>query len=470
MEKMSFFDPAHLLNFLPAHLNVGFILTDQNDVITHTDAFVRSICGSICRPVCRFDEDRIENLKFFDLPAPQFKFMNHVYKSGRSSMRPQHFEGLPLENMDGDTRYVSGLMLPFAENDQFSGMLCAIRDITEQKEMEQKLVLVEEDLENTIKRKTRSLIEANQQLEKEALSRRIKEKELLEIYQRYKNLHENVGEGICRLTPDGMFIEANDVMAAMLGYANPEELRTKVSRFGDQHFVEKEQWEYMAQRLFKDKTIYRLEVPLISRGKHIWTEMTAMLITTRWGQHCFDAIVSNITARKQREEELQHKATIDSLTQIPNRTLCMDRLEQNLKKARRFKDAFAVFFLDMDGFKAVNDTYGHQAGDEVLKLTARRILKQIRESDTLARLGGDEFCLILNSLKKPESAEKLARSIIETVNQPFDMPDGQQTVGVSIGIYIYDHSDLTPAEIIQKADTAMYQAKNQGGNTWVLHG
>ncbi len=181
-----------------------------------------------------------------------------------------------------------------------------------------------------------------------------------------------------------------------------------------------------------------------------------------------EVLVSDITTRKQKEFDLHQRATIDGLTQIPNRTLGLDRLEQTLKRALRFNHSFAVFFLDLDGFKQINDIYGHQVGDQILQQTADRIQNQIRESDTLARLGGDEFLLILNSLEKPENAEKLAQSIIRAVNRPFNFDNIQHTIGVSLGIFIYDQFPLKAMEVIQRADAAMYQAKNLGGNTYVL--
>jgi diguanylate cyclase (GGDEF)-like protein/PAS domain S-box-containing protein len=461
MDRKSFIEPERLLKIMSTHMKMGFIITDKEDIIIYADDFIQSIS----KPY----GFQILNQNFLRLPKPLFKYLNFVYRSGKADMRPQHFHGLPLENASGNTHYFTGWMFPLSDNELYSGMLCVLKDISEQTTLEHKLVLLQEELEKAIKQRTEVLSENVIKLEKEAQARLKNEQALQEINQRYKNLFENVGVGICRLTPDGMFIEANTHMALLLGFTSPEELQNKTVNIRDHFFQEKVQWDYLAQKLLNEKTILRHEVQLVTRTGQAWTEFTALLVTTKWGQQYFEVIVSDITDRKQKEYELYIKATVDTLTQIPNRALCLDRLEQTIKKVRRSKDSFTLFFLDLDGFKETNDIYGHQAGDEVLVRTTRRILGQIRESDTLARFGGDEFCLILNNLKKMEDAEKLAENIIKAVNQPLDLNGANITIGISIGIFIYDHSNLAPLEMIHKADTALYRAKYQGGNTYVFY-
>ncbi len=446
---------------MSAHMDMGFIITDKDDIIVYADAFIQSIS----RP----NGFLILNKNFLNLPKKLFQYLNFVYRSGKTDRRPQYFNGLPLENVNGDIRYFEGWMLPLTEEGLYSGMLCALKDITEQMILEQKLILLQDKLEKEIQCRTEVLTETIRELEKNALARKNSEQVLMDINQRYKNLFENVGVGICRLTPDGMFIEGNAHMALLLGLESPEELRDMKVSIRNQFFIDKKQWDYLSQKLMKEKTIHRQEVQLISKTGQAWTEFTALLVTTKWGQNYFEVIVSDISDRKQKEYELYQKATVDTLTQIPNRALCLDRLEQTIKKAGRSKGSFTLFFLDLDGFKETNDIYGHQAGDKVLVQTTRRILGQIRDSDTLARFGGDEFCLILNSLKNPNDAEKMAKNIINAVNQPFNLNGFSIKIGISIGIFIYDQSSLTPLELIQKADNALYQAKYMGGNTYVFH-
>lgn len=439
-------------------MKMGFIITDKNDIITYADDFIQSIAKPHCLEIL--------NRNFFQLPKPLFKYLNFIYRCGKANMRPQNFDGLPLENEHSDITYFTGWMFPLSDKGTFSGMLCVLKDVTEQSILEQKMIMLQEKLEKEIERRTELLSENLIKLEREAQNRLRNEKALQEINKQYKNLFENVSMGICRLTPDGMFIESNSHMAHILGLTHPEELqKTNIRDF----FMEKRQWDYIAQKLFKEKTIHRHEVQLVTKAGYIWTEFTALLVTTKWNQNYFEVIVSDVSDRKQKEYELYKKATIDTLTQIPNRALCLERLDQTVKKIRRSKDSFTIFFLDLDGFKETNDIYGHQAGDEVLVQTTRRILGQIRESDTLGRFGGDEFCLILNLLNNPEDAEVLAKNIIKTINQPFKLNGASITIGISIGIFIYDHSNLTPLELVHKADTALYQAKYQGGNTYMFY-
>jgi diguanylate cyclase (GGDEF)-like protein/PAS domain S-box-containing protein len=454
-------DPSMLLKMMSVHMNMGFIITDKDDIIVYADQFIQSIAHS--------QGFQILKQNFLNLPKPPFKYLSFVFRSGKADMRPQHFNGIPLENIHGGNQYFAGLMLPLNDRGIYSGMICALKDITEQIVLEQRLVILQEELEKAVERRTANLAKCVRELEIKALARKGNEQLLMDMNQRYKNLFENVGVGICRLTPDGMFIEANSHMAFLLGIDNPDELKNMNSSIRDKFFVDKKQWDYLAQKLLNEKTIHRHEVQLSSKDGLIWTEFSALLVTTKWSQNCFEVIVSDISDRKQKEYELYKKATEDNLTQIPNRALCLDRLEQIIKKARRTGESFTLFFLDLDGFKETNDIYGHQAGDEILVRTTRRILGQIRDSDTLARFGGDEFCLILNSLQNPYDAEKLAKNIIKKINQPFHLKGFRIKVGISIGIFIYDQSDLTPLVLIQKADHALYKAKYLGGNTYVFY-
>ncbi len=276
MEKSPFIDPAHLLKYLPSHLNVGFILTDQSDRLVYADDFIQSIC--------HIELSTLLQQNFLELPRNLFKFMRYVYQTGKSSMRPQHFEGLPLSNAEHARYYLSGLMLPLSENNQFTGMLCALRDVTDQINVEQKLVLTQAEMEKTIQQRTQKLLQVNRTLENQALTSKIKERELLEVYSRYKQLCGQVGEGFCRLTPDGMFLEANTFMADLLGYASVDAIKGHKGSFANQHFVEKSHWEYLVQKLLKEKIVHRLEVQLLTPAGPIWAEFTAILINTRWNQ------------------------------------------------------------------------------------------------------------------------------------------------------------------------------------------
>ncbi len=179
-------------------------------------------------------------------------------------------------------------------------------------------------------------------------------------------------------------------------------------------------------------------------------------------------ILNDITDRRLREQENWELAHFDALTQLPNRNLFWDRLEQALRLAGRQPHTLAVLWVDLDGFKAVNDTLGHAAGDELLSQISQRLQATIRESDTAARLGGDEFAVMLTTIAQSQDATGVAQKLIAQINQPFVLSQGSARVSASIGIALYPNHASTARDLAHRADLAMYAAKQAGKNRWRL--
>lgn len=187
-----------------------------------------------------------------------------------------------------------------------------------------------------------------------------------------------------------------------------------------------------------------------------------------------------IAERKRAEERVLHRATHDTLTELPNRALFMDRVESAMDRADRKGGTFGLMYLDIDGFKPINDGLGHHAGDLLLQQIALRLRAAVRRSDTVARIGGDEFAIVMeDAIDSPQSIEKLAGKICETVGEPYSLPlndVGMTTVviGCSIGIALFpDHCQQSTDRreaLIRAADRAMYLAKQAGKNRVVLAG
>ncbi len=173
-----------------------------------------------------------------------------------------------------------------------------------------------------------------------------------------------------------------------------------------------------------------------------------------------------IEERKKITAELQFLANHDALTGLPSLRLCKDRLNQSLADARRKRQTSAVMFLDLDGFKEINDRYGHEFGDSVLRGIADRITTEIRETDTVARIGGDEFVIILSSLPESDIARRIASSLVEAIARPLTIDDVEVEVSVSIGISLYPENGVTAEELIRSADKAMYRIKREGKNNF----
>ncbi|MGQ0810207.1 MAG: diguanylate cyclase domain-containing protein [Nitrospiraceae bacterium] len=173
--------------------------------------------------------------------------------------------------------------------------------------------------------------------------------------------------------------------------------------------------------------------------------------------------------RKRSEERLTYLAQYDQLTGLVNRTLCRDRLIQAMARSKRMQQSLGLMLLDLDRFKAVNDTLGHDAGDQLLKAVADRFHTCVREVDTVARMGGDEFTVILEGVSSEKDVATVAQRITRSIAEPFMLGDHQVSIGVSIGITVYPQDDHGIDEILKHADAAMYRAKQQGGNRFEFH-
>ena len=173
-----------------------------------------------------------------------------------------------------------------------------------------------------------------------------------------------------------------------------------------------------------------------------------------------------IESREKIAAELDFLANHDALTGLPSLRLCKDRLDQSLAEARRNRQTSAVMFLDLDGFKKINDLHGHEFGDLVLKASADRIKAEIRETDTVARIGGDEFVIILSSLPDNDIANRIATNVIEQIARPFEVKNIAVEISASIGISLYPQNGTTAEALIRSADKAMYRIKHQGKNNF----
>ena len=172
----------------------------------------------------------------------------------------------------------------------------------------------------------------------------------------------------------------------------------------------------------------------------------------------------DVTERQAAEENARRNANFDQLTDLPNRSLFRERLDHELKHAQRTGRTLALLYIDLDAFKAINDTLGHASGDQLLQQVAGRISHCVRETDTVARLGGDEFTVIVTDVRVPEAVPKLTAKLISELARPFALSTAEVSISASIGISRYPHDAHSAEELVRNADSAMYVAKNAGRN------
>ena len=208
-------------------------------------------------------------------------------------------------------------------------------------------------------------------------------------------------------------------------------------------------------------------------NKKIYTSIKTIPITDRENKvYVFLKIIEDKRQEINEQERLMQLANYDSLTGLPNRILLLDRLRQAILRSKRKKSFFVIMFIDLDGFKGINDIYGHENGDNLLQMVSKRIKKSVRKVDTVARYGGDEFIVILEDMNEKRGIEEIAKSILDNLNKEFELANGiKVNISCSIGIEFFDpmKDKITEDIIIKNADKAMYEVKKNGKNGYKFY-
>ncbi len=294
------------------------------------------------------------------------------------------------------------------------------------------------------------------------------ENELQESKNRLQTIIETNPECIQIVDAQGQLIQMNSAGLAMIEADSLNQVVRKsvLNLVAPEYRVNVEQ---LHRRVIAGE-VMQMEFEIIGlKGTRRWMETHAVPMLDN-GNIVRLAVTRDITKRKMLEEEIRQLAFYDPLTNLPNRRNLLDRLNYSIALSRREKKQFAIFMIDLDKFKAVNDTLGHAAGDELLKQVATRITKRLRDSDMVARLGGDEFVIVLDNLIVPEDAAKVALDVIADLTVPFELSDGNVVqIGASIGISVYPLHGTSPDKLTDNADTALYQAKDSGRGCFVYY-
>jgi diguanylate cyclase (GGDEF)-like protein/PAS domain S-box-containing protein len=296
---------------------------------------------------------------------------------------------------------------------------------------------------------------------------RNRQQELLAAEREFRSLYENATIGIYRSTVDGKIVMANRTLVAMNGFETEEELKASVVEDAGEWYVDAKRHDLFYDTIMREGRIveFESEVCLSRTGKRVWISENAWLIRDERGEpQYFEGTILDITERKKSEARLAHLAEHDALTDLLNRVAFERKVIEALDAGRQI----AVLILDLDGFKLINDQYGHEAGDIVLKMTARRIKGVWNKSLHAARFGGDEFAIMIDGGGRTANLGALASELIASIGEPIRIGRREVSVGVSIGISQGPRDGATPIDLIRRADNALYAAKSGGKNTYRL--
>ena len=284
--------------------------------------------------------------------------------------------------------------------------------------------------------------------------------------QRFASTLDLAAIGIAHVSDTGRFLYANPRLCHMLGYSEPEmhELSVKDVSHPDDANVTDE----MRERLRRgDIDSFKLEKRYTRKdGSEIWVALTVAARRDPGGRRLYDvSVVEDITARKVAEERVQYLATHDGLTGLPNRAMFAQLVTLAVESAKRHDSKIAVLFIDLDRFKIINDSLGHDAGDVLLREMAARLRDCLRGSDVVARLGGDEFVVLLQDVSNPSDVSAIARQLLSAIMRPIEIHGQECRVTASIGICLHPDRGQEDHSVIKNADLAMYAAKEKGKNT-----
>ncbi len=335
-----------------------------------------------------------------------------------------------------------------------------------------------DQLERRVEERTLELVQVNGQLSQELEMRKLMEQRISEALDLNQKIIASSSLGITAYKASGQCILANEASGRIMGFSREEILQ--------QNFYSLNAWEECGLLAAAKDVInagteagkYEIDAGTEKQleihtknasGEPLWLDCRFVLFVLDREKHLL-LVVDDITDRKKVEDEIRHIALHDSLTGLPNRILFFDRLSQALFRGSRYNALVALLFIDVDGFKSINDTFGHDAGDKFLQEAAKRFKSNIRESDTASRLGGDEFAIILQELHSRNDAEIVAKRLIKSISQPVRVThDDYVNSSLSVGISTYPIDGREPDVLLRKADEAMYRVKKSSKNNYLFY-
>lgn len=293
-------------------------------------------------------------------------------------------------------------------------------------------------------------------------------KEAEEQLRLSSNVFENAQEGIVITDMANRIVSANKAMEIMTGYTKAEMQGKTLNSFASNRHPAS--FFSTIRENLRDFSMWQGEIwNERKNGEDYLTRVVLNTVKSDTGGEAYIGMYSDITDVSKVSEKIEYLAHHDFLTGLPNRTLLEDRLRQALGRAERNKSNMAVAFIDLDKFKSVNDTLGHDVGDRLLKMVSARIQTCLRRTDTISRQGGDEFVLLIEDFSDAADITNIAKKLLTSLSEPYHLDDRVVSVTSSIGISQYPADGVTVPELMKHADVAMYHAKNQGRNNFQFY-
>jgi len=301
--------------------------------------------------------------------------------------------------------------------------------------------------------------------------RKLSTQALQQAERSFRSIFENATEGIFQTSPDGRYLNVNPALAAIYGFSSGAELIASIGDIQHQIYTDpSRRAEFM--RLMRETGVVTNFVSEIRRkgGDYIWISENARAVQDEAGNLLFyEGTVEDVTETKLNQEKLEHLANHDPVTGLPNRLLMNDRLRQMMLSAQRSKSIVALVLVDLDHFKLINDTFGHNRGDQLLQTMSHRMLACVREADTVVRLGGDEFVLLLSGAGRGEAMSQVVQRVLQTIARPSQIEGRELSVSCSVGVSIFPRDGRDVQTLLKNADTAMYKAKELGRNNFQFY-
>lgn len=300
--------------------------------------------------------------------------------------------------------------------------------------------------------------------------RKMLERELMAAERRYRTIFENAVEGIFSATVDGRIVHANPAAAQLFGFESVQALIREVNDIGMELYDDPEDRMRLIEQLKTQETISGFQARCKRRdGSTFWLSAHVRGIYDRNKElMLIEGIIMDVSQIRAQEQDLRQRASTDSLTGLPNRESLRRTCAHMLAQAQRSGEKVGVLFIDLDGFKEINDTWGHKTGDELLVQVSERLRWRLRQSDLAARLGGDEFAVLLWNVQGAEAIAELGRTLVGTLTGDYECSGEACSLSASVGASLYPENGQTVDELLDQADKAMYAVKSKGKKGFCL--